>query len=278
MQLRSTRSQNFQPPPPPPLFQLSPSAVRCPSYSSILDSLPMELFHVILCFLTNADIRNFDSSITNSHLREVYLSNLRRYQMPLNKVPLNERMSTWIVLRGVIVKTLTFAEFGESGIQLVTKLSSHLVSLNFDSCRNMTSDLLRRIGKCPNLSVVGLACCPLAKKPLTRFLSSNPQIKSLNISGSKSSAASIPIIISKCKQLENLNLSCCTWMNEEALTTLIESRLDLKSFSFGFTFILNDQLILKLPNAFPNLQILNYELEDFSLETNALIFRSITLP
>jgi hypothetical protein len=121
--------------------------------------LPRELLHLILQFVNLNDLAKFDSSITNSQLRPLYLSLVNGMTIDIYVAPSLDEMSDevqqeygsleWLLMRKIVPSQIHMCSFHPLMLILILNAKAHLKSLFLHV--DFPDMYFREIGSCPSL-------------------------------------------------------------------------------------------------------------------------------
>lgn len=214
---------------------------------SLLETLPSELFHLILEYLELNELFILDQAVLNVTLRSLFLTSL--HKISLDQIDQTDSIIEWILSRGIVVREI-YCQGNSWETQLIQNSKSHCHTLIIDD-----SDIdLEFIGVCPALKK--LSMLQFDEDFLTRFqnfLSINPTIKEIEI-GQRHRGFEIDIASSLCccSNLRSLQLQDLPWVDDEFVSQLLKGSLDLYSLDLWLTGITSASIPLLL-DAFPNL-------------------------
>lgn len=228
------------------------------SPTSFFGILPVEIFHTILHYLPLKDIAIFDTAITDSSLRSLYLATLSslvisRYQYQSLHSSTKNPLS-WIVKRQIIVNEIYSDSFHPILLHVILNSKQKLTSLEIKS--SIPLEYLELIPYCPLLTKVGFAkCSDIPLRVFARFFALHPSLTTLRISQTTNSSALlklISIISANCPNLINLDFTSSS-VDHQCIEELVKGKLDLLSLNLQETRI-SDRSIPIILDSFPNLQ------------------------
>jgi hypothetical protein len=238
------------------------------------------LVHLILEYLYFGEIVSLDSALLNKSLRSVFLDALGS-RLPLkiflrNLYPIE---IAWLARRNVLIPSICFEGFEESGVLYVSKFSSSLRSIQIRPGYGFGAynHNLVKIGKCPSLTALLLSDTKITPKNLEKILKSNPQLERLSLSNcQKLTEAAISAIAKHCPNLEDLDISRNDWL--ESVESLLTGCPRLKVIDLSETMASDDSIDDILAH-FPNLRSINFSMTpEISIQGVLKILNQVGLP
>jgi hypothetical protein len=247
----------------------------------LFQNLPLDLLRFIFQYLTMDDIVAYDNSAINHHLRDLYLSAMKSFQISnLNTYFLTKDLVNWILLREVSVKDVTIQSLDNSLLpfKLLSKHRSSIEKINLSPCAWLTIDEFNRLGEFPRLARFEILSDALTTEAVQNFLLLHPNIKDLKLSATMRVSEEIIItLINHCPHVEHLDLAYSGCVTNESMTLLMNSQLKLKSLiTKGCD--LDNQIIFDFVSFFPSLQLLSFDTRQYPFATSLFVFTQITLP
>jgi hypothetical protein len=242
--------------------------------ASLVKALPRELFRLIFEYLFLSDLREVDNAFMGRELRPLYLSQLCG-MIWKEELALTEELSSWCLLRNILVAQPFFQNFSHASIPLLSNSQSVLTEIRL--MNHSTSQFFPFFGCYPNVSLLWTNSCGLTDGMCENFLSMNSQLTCLNICDeSELSTAAIASITTHCWGLEELKVLDNHWFTDESLLQLIRGcpRLEyLDISSTGVTQIESVQALLDTHRSLHTLLCIN-----LPLEIEKLCLRQVLLP
>lgn len=114
-------------------------------------------------------------------------------------------------------------------------------------------------GSCRNIHKVNLTKCDwIEKKPLTEFLTNNPDIVDFNLSKIGFNINKyLHLILGTCRRIERINLSGCRHLTSGALETLIYTQGYILSLNLSRCVLISEKTLKKLLIKFYNIRNLS---------------------
>jgi hypothetical protein len=239
-----------------------------------------ELLHLILEHLNYSEILRFDLAVLNHSLRSLFIDALRLLQPEFFSRPLDSLDIDWLTHRGILIPTIKFCGFNESGVGYISKFRSSIQSIEINLRRGYkasNSDLVR-IGRCPLMTSLSLPDSTITIKNLEKLLKSNPQLESLSLQGcQKLTETAISTVVKYCPKLKVLNISGNLWVADDAIEILVTGCPHLTKIDLSGTMI-SDECIEDLLAQFPRLRSIRFSDTEISIETILKIFRHVGIP
>jgi hypothetical protein len=241
--------------------------------SSLVNSLPREIFRLVFEYLLLDDMREVDNAFMNSELRPLYLSQLSGLILK-DEVALTEKLSCWFLFRNILVTQPFFEKFSYSSLPLLSNSQSVITQMSF--MNSETAQFFPFLKDYPFLDSFSASSCGISDKLFENFLSLNPRLTCLIVSDENElSAAAVTAIIRYCENLEELDVSRNEWFTDESLLQLIQGCPILEYLDISDTGVTRIESIHALLDAHPLQSLL---CRGLPLEIERLCLRQVLLP
>lgn len=245
---------------------------------SMFTNLPMDIYRLILQFMTLNDIGIFDISLFNSTSRTTFLSSLNGFELvELSQLPQLPRKSTllkWLTLRSIHITSITIQQCDIHCVELVAKNWNCLRELFLPNTLP-SLQLCQLLRHCPKLKTLSLESSGITDENLREVFATEPAQSTTSpfvASPSTTPPSFTALDLSKCIQLtkdimETITSHCPTLQTlsltdlpiTDAEVALLTSRCPCVTFlGLSGTKITNHaiQLILK---AYPRIATLTID-------------------
>lgn len=250
----------------------------------LLECLPQDILGYCIQYLSFPEIGVLDISLTNHHLRRLYLDAINGLIVPDLKaydIKSSSNGIDWILSRGVKTKSISFVLLSAKGLALLDNLRDELEELSITKFRDASLWLSSHIGCFQYLASLTFRHSSVSNEDLRNILKSNPNLTKLtldNITGLTSGC--IPSINEFCRQLRYLSLPNNHWLNDEAIYTLSQGvkqlmYLDLEDYNFDSV---SDNSIIELLNSFHDLRGFCLQFQCHSVEVSNMVIAKIAYP
>lgn len=246
-------------------------------------SLPLDIFRMILQYLTLPDIGRMDMAVLNHQWRHFFITALEKFIIPeyqsLDLFFDDMDPLVWIVRRKICCQNIAINCGKLSQLSLILNSRASVVSLRFIEGRRMkgrTSEFLSEIGCCPSLRNVEMSY--VTNSPAFKaFFDLNTQLQRVSLHSIEE--INLPLLLINLKNLQYLNLSDNHWFNDRCLERLAEANLlsELTEFNISNTGVVEDQSGFYLMQL-PHLQSINWANCSFTKDVSITCLHRIILP
>lgn len=248
-------------------------------------SLPCDLFREILGYLSLHDLSNIDRSLINHLYRSFFLFAMNgvvifHYFTPSAN---DSDLMTWMMKRNIYISELCLQEYSSSFTPFILHTKSKLIYLRIstsDQRNEMLANCFNQLDRCPKLTYFSTqATLDISEKMMMQFLSNNPQLESLSLTGMSHFTPEIIMSICQyCSNIKHLSLSMCSWCNDDCIYDLINSNLNLHTLDLSSTEVCQESTIEALLSRFSNLHELSIHDCSLSYDVVRKILRDVALP
>lgn len=248
----------------------------------LLTSIPRELFHHLLQYLTYFDLSKLDLSFFNHTLRPIYLNALNDAAVESLCIysPLcnySETCLPWLISRKIKIRHLGIYAHSPDLItyQYIKLCSSQLRSLTI-TCN--ASNVLPYDTRFPSLEYFSLRDDNIDEVKLIHFFECNPQIITVKLQCRPDYTPNICRQISHLSNLKHLDLSHNLWFTDDHLLALLEEKhgnlLFLRLLHCGWDP--DDDSLRLIVNSCPHLYCLIVGCDSFPYDVLKHLYRNIS--
>jgi hypothetical protein len=228
--------------------------------NQMFTAFPIDVFRLVLQYLTMEELCTFDSTLLNHDCRSHFLQAVNRLDLfDINQGRTQWLMMPWLLTRNLLIKNLLIHDpFGDEEItdfptpekvencrKLIIQNSNSLESISLINMSQFLSpDFFLIFKECHNLTSLDFEGCNLTDEILMTLFEGK-EILSLNLSSNQElSSVSVCLISVRCPNLQHLMMKSLACVTDEIVTLIIEGCPHLQSLDLSETMITDHSLPL----------------------------------